>query len=210
MSKDPLYLHLLSDRDLVALNPLLGHLREHRDEVLHKLHGLYQSHFGAERALTEEAFLTHYGRDLDAVTRSLAEQDLDILDVIGMMFDFLLEDRNIPYAMKSLLSRLQIPVIKATLSDIGFFRSKDHPVRRVLNNLSQLATTWSDDGDRSEDSLFGRIETWVNRLIMESGRNSESFRHLDLEILAYMEREQTNALATEERRVADDGVESLR
>lgn len=132
-------------------------------------------------------------------TRCLAEQDLDILDVIGMMFDFLLEDRNIPYAMKSLLSRLQIPVIKATLSDIGFFRSKDHPVRRVLNNLSQLATTWSDDGDRSEDSLFGRIETWVNRLIMESGRNSESFRQLDLEILAYMEREQTNALATEER-----------
>lgn len=131
--------------------------------------------------------------------RCLAEQDLDILDVISMMFDFLLEDRNIPYAMKSLLSRLQIPVIKATLSDIGFFRSKDHPVRRVLNNLSQLATTWSDDGDRSEDSLFGRIETWVNRLIMESGRNSDSFRQLDLELLAYMERERTNAIATEER-----------
>ena len=69
--------------------------------------------------------------------------------------------------MKALLLRLQIPMAKIAIVDHSFFRNKAHPARRLLNNLGDMAFRWSDDGDRSANSWYGRIESYVNRVLME-------------------------------------------
>ena len=86
-------------------------------------------------------------------SRALGNMDEDVIDMVSMLFDFILDDRNLPDAMKALLSRLQIPMIKLAIVDRAFFGKKNHPARRLLNNLAKAGTGWIDDGDRSPKSL---------------------------------------------------------
>lgn len=42
------------------------------------------------------------------------------IDIVAMLFDFIFDNTNIPIAIKSLLSRLQIPVLKVAMLNPGF------------------------------------------------------------------------------------------
>ena len=59
--------------------------------------------------------------------KKISGNDEDAIDVISMLFDFILEDRNLPDAMKALLARLQIPMLKVAILDKSFFTA-----RRIL------------------------------------------------------------------------------
>lgn len=131
--------------------------------------------------------------------RVLEKADEDTLDVVSMLFDFLLDDPNLPDAMKALIGRLQIPMLKVVIIDKTFFNRKLHPARRLLNSLARAALGWSDDGDRSENSLYGRIESIVNRIISDFGEDPSLFEDLNDEFSAFMEREQRGAEVAEER-----------
>ncbi len=141
----------------------------------------------------------------------LAAADQDTLDVISMLFEFILEDRALPDAMKALIARLQIPILKVALLDKSFFSHKLHPARRLLNDLSQAAASWTDEGDRSGNGLYGRIEAIVEQVIAEFEDDPGIFERLGREFAAYLEREQRGAEIAEERTTqVTRGKEQLR
>ena len=84
-----------------------------------------------------------------------------------MLFEYILDDRNLPDPMKALLSRLQIPMLKVAILDSVFFASKNHPARRLLNNLARASVGWADDGDRCPKSLYGQVSSIVDRVLSE-------------------------------------------
>jgi len=131
--------------------------------------------------------------------RALGKADDDTLDVIAMLFEFSLEDPNLPDAMKALIARLQIPMVKVAILDKTFFSHKHHPARCLLNNLAWAAMGWSDDGDRSQNSLHGRIESVVNRVVAGFEEDLSAFKELNEEFSAYMEHQQRTAKIVEER-----------
>jgi len=137
-------------------------------------------------------------RDGEA-SRVLGKADEDTLDVISMLFEFVLGDPNLPDALKALLARLQIPMLKVAILDKDFFSRKMHPARRLLNSLARAAMGWSDDGDRSENSLYGKIEAIVNQVVTGYSDDPSLFERLDEEFIAYMERERRGAEMVEER-----------
>ncbi|MCU0970751.1 MAG: DUF1631 domain-containing protein, partial [Gammaproteobacteria bacterium] len=146
-----------------------------------------------------------------AASRALGGVDEDVIDMVSMLFDFILEDRNLPDAMKALLSRLQIPMIKLALVDRGFFSRKTHPARRLLNNLARAGTGWVDDGDRTPKSLFGRVETAVNRVLTEFETDPSVFEAVNDDFGRYLETELRGAEVAEERiRQVSRGQEQLK
>jgi hypothetical protein len=143
--------------------------------------------------------------------RALGGVDEDVIDMVSMLFDFILEDRNLPDAMKALLSRLQIPMIKLALVDRGFFSRKTHPARRLLNNLARAGTGWVDDGDRSPKSLFGRVEAAVSRILTEFETDPTVFEAVNDDFGRYLETELRGAEVAEERiRQVSRGQEQLK
>jgi hypothetical protein len=132
-------------------------------------------------------------------TRALGQADADAFDVVAMLFEFSLEDPNLPDAMKALIARLQIPMVKVAILDKSFFSHKQHPARCLLNNLAWAAMGWSEDGDRSERSLFGRIESVVDRVVAGFQQDLSVFKRLNEEFSAYMQQEQRSAKIAEER-----------
>ena len=80
--------------------------------------------------------LAHGVGQLDAIT----------IDIVAMLFDFIFDDAKIPDAIKALVGRLQIPVLKVAMLDKSFFSSKAHPARKLLDGISRAAVAWGDDG----------------------------------------------------------------
>ena len=134
-----------------------------------------------------------------SATGSLSRDDELVIDVISMLFDFILEDHNLPDAMRALLGRLQIPMVKVALIDANFFRQRLHPARCLLNNLAQAALGWSDDGDRSERSLYGKIESIVGRVLSGFENDVEFFEELNKELDEFLEMERRSSKVAEER-----------
>lgn len=133
------------------------------------------------------------------VTRALGEADNDTIDVISMLFEFILDDYSLPDAMKALISRLQIPMLKVAIIDKSFFSKKVHPARRLLNTLAQAAVGWNDTGDRVNDALYNRIEGVVRRVLNEFQDDPAIFANLDDDFSAWWLQEQRGAQVAEQR-----------
>ncbi len=90
--------------------------------------------------------------------------DETALDLVGMLFDYAIQDRNLPGELQSMLSRLQIPYLKVALIDPTFVARKDHPARALLDDLAAAAVGWSDETDK-ERSFYHAIEELVRTVI---------------------------------------------
>ena len=152
----------------------------------------------------QHEMLINLGRELelgsgDSPSKRLNQVDQDVIDVIGMLFEFILDDRDMPDTMKALLGRLQIPMIKVAVLDRSFFGNKQHAARRLLNVLARAAMSWVDDGDRSARSVYGRIESAVSRILAEFSDDVGLFAVVYDEFSGVMEREARGAEVAEER-----------
>jgi hypothetical protein len=133
------------------------------------------------------------------VIRSLGDADNDTIDVISMIFEFILDDYSLPDAMKALISRLQIPMLKVAIIDKSFFSHKIHPARRLLNSLAQAAVGWNDTGDRESDSLYNKIEEVVKRVLNEFHDDPGLFADLEEDFTKWWQKEQRGAQIAEQR-----------
>ena len=133
------------------------------------------------------------------VSRMLGDADNDTIDVVSMLFEFILDDSTLPDAIKALLSRLQIPMLKVAILDKTFFSTKGHPARHLLNSMAQAAIGWNDNGERDSDSLYHKIESIIKRITNEFHDDSSIFAELDQEFSAWWEQEQRGAEVAEQR-----------
>ena len=83
--------------------------------------------------------------DLAAVVAHLAqtrEHPLEQLtgELVSVVFDFVLHDRDLSAAVKAEIARLQIVAFKAAVLDRSFFARREHPLRELLTAIADSAT----------------------------------------------------------------------
>ncbi len=135
----------------------------------------------------------------DSRHRSLGEIDEDTLELVALLFDSIIQSAELPDPIKVLVGRLQIPLVKVALLDKSLFDNPDHPARRLLNRIADATVGWTDDEERTPDSLYGRIEQIVGRVIGEFDRDLTIFSDLDAELANYLVQEAARARPIEER-----------
>ncbi|UCE77504.1 MAG: DUF1631 domain-containing protein [Gammaproteobacteria bacterium] len=86
------------------------------------------------------------------------------IGIVAMLFDYILEDKNIPHAMRAMIGRLQIPVLKVALLDNEFFTRKSHPARLLLNRLASTAMSWNEQAGE-QDPTYLQIESTVQTIL---------------------------------------------
>lgn len=109
------------------------------------------------------------------VGQSFNAADDMTIDIVAMLFDYILDDKDLPDTMKALIGRLQIPVLKVVMLDRTFFARKSHPARRLVNLLAEAAVGWSPEVD---DRLHAKIAGLVQRVIDEFEDDVEIFGEL--------------------------------
>lgn len=107
----------------------------------------------------------------------MGQMDTVTLDIVAMLFDQIFGDARVPAAMKALISRLQIPMLKVAVIDKAFFSKKTHPARRTLDTLGELSLGLGENFD-AESSLYKRIDMLVQRLVDEFEEDFGVFDHV--------------------------------
>ena len=145
--------------------------------------------------LSQTLCLDDSGRE----THRIAESEQQTIDIILMLFDQVLDDSNLPDAMRALIARLQIPVLKAAIADPTFVDDQQHPARRLLNELAAASVGWRDDGDRSEKSLYHHVKRAVDRIVHEYNEDVSLFEEVREDFSRYMKKRARIKQILEER-----------
>lgn len=98
-------------------------------------------------------------------TAHLAQADDDVVNFVGMLFDYILNDRNLAIPMKALIGRLQLPIVRLAIIDRSFFGKSGHPARQLLNELSSAGIGWSGAKELKRDALYNKVESVVLRVM---------------------------------------------
>ncbi len=123
--------------------------------------------------------------------------DEKVINMVSMIFDFILDDQTIAAKIKGQLARLQIPYLKIALLDQAFLKQKDHPARQLLNDMARASIGW--DPSRSKRDLFNKIESIVDSVLHDYERDSQLFEQLQQEFSEYCTKEQHVNKTYEER-----------
>jgi hypothetical protein len=119
-----------------------------------------------------------------SVAGAMGQMDAMTLDIVAMVFDYILDDRRIPDAMKALIGRLQIPVLKVAMLDRAFFSQKAHPARRLLDVLAEASMGWNE-GEGHESGLYKRVDDLVQRILSQFDEKMDIFAEMLEEFLRY-------------------------
>lgn len=95
--------------------------------------------------------------------QKVSDQEADVIDLVGMLFDFILDDDNLPDSCKTTLSHLHTPYLKVALQDKALFTQHHHPARRLLNAMAQAGVLYGGEGD--ERGLLAKMQWVVERVI---------------------------------------------
>ncbi len=107
------------------------------------------------------------------------------IDIVAMLFDFIFDDAHIPVAIKALISRLQIPVLKVAMLNPGFFADRQHPTRRFLGSVSGISMRWGSSVDES-DPFYAKLAELVERIQSEFENDVEIFGTALAELEAFV------------------------
>jgi len=149
-------------------------------------------------AQLKEQLLVQIGQLRGQQTAHVSGVDEDTIDLVGMLFEFILEDRNLPAEMQVMLARLQIPYLKVALLDRRLFAHKSHPARQLLDAMADAAKGWSAESDR-DGRLFDKTRTIVERLLRDFDDDVDLFNRLATELQDFLDISRKRAELAEQR-----------
>jgi len=85
--------------------------------------------------------------------RATKQIDKLVIELVGMLFDRIHQDKHLPAEIKTALSRLQFPIMKVALSDSELFVSPLQPARRLMDRIASTAIGWIPEGEENQRYL---------------------------------------------------------
>lgn len=128
----------------------------------------------------------------------IGQKDTDIINLVSAMFDYILDDQDLPTAMKALIGRLQIPMLKVALLDDQFFKTEKHPARLLLNSLAKAGVGWDEKAPAS-DILYKKIEETVFKILTDFTSDMSVFTELLEDFNKFYEEQQARIALIDQR-----------
>ena len=184
----------------------------HRDMLaaLSDLQAQYNpcGHSKVDAQALKQALLT----TMNAHTRSTSKQvnpvDEKTIDFVGLLFDAILEDNQVSGALKSLLLKLQIPMIKVAIIDPKFFTNKRHPAREFLDSFVMFGIEIHSE----TDVLYDELKHIENHLLEHFDNNIDSFNNALYELKKLIKQEDERARSKEQqtqKRILHDHIRQV-
>ena len=141
--------------------------------------------------------------------RKVAGADADLIDLVGMLFEYMLQDERLPNAAKALLSRLHTPFLKVAILDRQLFTEKNHPCRRLLDVMVEAGSKWVTE-ENLERGIFPGMRAVVERILRDFKDDLSLFDELLVDFSAHLRDVEQKAQVIEHRTVeAADGQARL-
>ena len=146
----------------------------------------------------KQALLDQAGKLHGSDKAHVAGADEDTIDLVGMLFEYILQDRNLPAQMQALLGRLQIPFLKAAILDKHLFAQKSHPARQLLDSMAQACMGWSEEADK-DHRLYDKVKQTVETLLKDFDDDLAIFEKTRFDFEAFLDANRKRADLAEQR-----------
>ncbi|MGQ5523092.1 DUF1631 family protein [Chitinimonas sp. PSY-7] len=117
----------------------------------------YSTESGESDASLRNRILENRGR-LNSQAQDPSERM--VVDVVAMLFEFMLRDGKVPGSVRSQLGRLQFQLLKLGLFDPSLFAEQRHPARQLFNRIGSIAV-----GLGEKDAIAMGLTAEIQRLI---------------------------------------------
>ncbi|MGH1485056.1 MAG: DUF1631 family protein [Cellvibrionaceae bacterium] len=94
-------------------------------------------------------------------------QDMYTIDLVGILFEYILTDESLPDSVKTLLSHLHTPFLKLAFIDTQFFEKPEHPARLLLDSLAEAGANWVNNDGTAQYDMYNEIKAVVMRIMDE-------------------------------------------
>lgn len=187
-----------------------GERRELRTEELLSVASLLQqeNHAPFDRALSGDGDLRLAIREqmlegarrlgVDTDRSCLARHEEDAIDLVGLLFQSLLQTHVLQPQPRRLYARLVMAYVRIALIDDNLFVRSDHPGRRLLDALTQSCE--SNDGASPQDrELLRRAGEVVARVVAEYNEDLAIFELAANELQDLLQQQRSRAEIVERR-----------
>ena len=125
----------------------------------------------------------------------------DAVDLVGMLFDVLLDERDFEPDVRRKIGRMLVPYVKVAVQDRRMFVYKGHPARRFLNAVAEACE--GNHGEAPQErELLERAQASIDRLVAEFNEDVAIFETLEQELRDYMAQHRQR-IEIAERRAAE-------
>jgi len=97
---------------------------------------------------------------------TIPSADLDTIELVGMLFEHVLNEDDLPNIAKALISHLHTPFLKVAILDHHFLIDSRHIARRLLNLMVESGLKWIDENDLRR-GIYYQMQDGVSRILAE-------------------------------------------
>lgn len=133
-----------------------------------------------------------------AGTQRLDANQEDVIDIVGMLFDQMLDDDQLHGRAKAILSHLHTTYIKIGLKDADFLTNPEHPARRYFEQAIESSRRWVNDNDLST-GITPLLRNQVLQVVKYRKQENQDFERCIEELLREHQRLEEKSLAVEKR-----------
>lgn len=105
---------------------------------------------------------------LAGANKQIAPRERKVIDVSDNLFKLLAADAHVSDEIRQWLAKLTVPVMKVALVDNTVFTDRNHPVRQVINKITQLEVLVEEsDKENPQNSVAHNAVEWIVNLVNE-------------------------------------------
>jgi hypothetical protein len=110
------------------------------------------------------------------------------IDIVAMLFEFILKDHQVPAEVRAQLGRLQFSVLKMALMDSALLTKKSHPARLLVNRIGSISVGLQQI-DPTGERISAEICRIVEELLANDSENPELFSKMLDQLDVFIARE---------------------
>ena len=137
--------------------------------------------------LKQQLLQQMYEMDSASKYQNVREADEDVIDLVGLLFQFIVDDRNLPNKIQALLAKLQLPYLKIALQDRNIFADKNHEARKLLDKLALSSVGWSQESDNN-NVYINKLEDIINHILDVEIFSNRIFEILQINFDAFLDK----------------------
>lgn len=145
-----------------------------------------------ELTAEREAFFSHVDPE------QMAPIDVDAIDIVGLLFEYMLNDPELPNLAKALLSRLHTTYLKVALLDRQVLYKEDHCARQLLDLMVEAGESYVHESAPAW-GVFPTLRTMVERILAEFTDKLALFEELLTLLHAEIKQQRRKTTTLEER-----------
>lgn len=124
--------------------------------------------------------------------------DLDTIELVGMLFEQVLNEEGLANIAKALISHLHTPYLKVAILDRTFMTDEEHIARRLLNLMVDSGKRWIDEEDLRRGAYYPTQEI-VKAILTEFKNELSIFDEMFFKLKKQIDELESRAKVLEER-----------